>query len=140
MPIKDPEKRKQYVKEWRAKNKERLAKKEKEYRENNKDNIAKKKKEIYEKNKEQITEYNKKYKQTPKGKKINIISMWKRRGLIDDNYNKLYDDYLENTECQECGVTYGVLGDGTTFKCMDHDHETGLFRNFLCTGCNVRRH
>ena len=129
-----------YRAEYYQKNKEKILKQNKEWREKNKEKIYKQKKEYNEKNKQRDKEWFKQNAQKPEVKKKRKISQWKKRGLIHDDYSKLYDDYLENTECEECRVTYGVIGDGTgTFKCMDHDHNTGLFRNFLCNGCNIRR-
>jgi len=52
----------------------------------------------------------------------------------------LYNNYLSETHCDFCRIEFGKKGDGTgTFKCCDHDHETGLFRNFLCNLCNIKR-
>ncbi len=70
------------------------------------------------------------------------IKNWKKSGLIDsdgDNYKSLYENYKKATNCDKCGCDFGVRGDGTgTFKCLDHDHATRLFRNFLCNTCNTR--
>ena len=47
---------------------------------------------------------------------------------------------IDYGNCEECGIPYGKYGDGSgTFKCLDHDHHTGKFRNFICHGCNLRR-
>ena len=119
------EKRREYMKKYRKK-----------YYEDNKDKIKEQIKEYYEDNIDKVKEY----RQTDKGKKVNLISHWKNKGLIHDDYDDLYEKYLNSTNCQECGCAYGKKGDGTsTFKCMDHDHTTGLFRNFLCCKCNLKR-
>jgi len=95
---------------------------------------------IKEKFKEKKKEYRKQYNQTPNAKKSCIVNSWKHRGLICDDYNLLYSNYLSETHCDECRCRFGVKGDGTgTFKSMDHSHETGLFRNFLCNRCNILR-
>ena len=87
----------------------------------------------YEKdNKEKIKAYMKKYRQTPTYKKNNMICKWKRRGLICDNYLELYDKYLLAEYCDICNNKFKSTFD----RCMDHDHETGLFRQFLCRSCN----
>tara|TARA_R110002167_G_scaffold286448_1_gene491386 strand:+ start:234 stop:632 length:399 start_codon:yes stop_codon:yes gene_type:complete len=84
------------------------------------------------KNKKYMAEY----RLTDKGLKNTMISSWKQKGLIG-NYEKIYDYYLKIDNCQECECVFGVKGDGTgTFKCMDHCHKTGLFRNVLCVSCN----
>jgi len=138
------QRRKEYHNEWRLKNKEKIKeyckKYGKEYRDNNKEKIAERLKLYKEKNKEKIIQQKKKYRESPNGKKTEIIKGWKRLGLVSTNYNLLYDNYFKSTNCEECSVEYGKIGDGTgTWKCMDHDHETGLFRNYLCHGCNARR-
>jgi len=116
---------KAYLKEWREKNKERLKEYQKEYR---------------EKNKEKIKESMKVHYKTPAGKKLSTIKNWKKSGLINEDYDALYQKYIESTNCEECGCEYGKYGDGSlTFRCMDHSHITGLFRNFLCQRCNITR-
>jgi len=85
-----------------------------------------------EKNKEKIKEYDKKYKKSPQGKKSNIILEWKRRGLVHEDYDALYETYLQTNECNVCKKVFK-----TSFeRCMDHDHTTGLFRQILCRNCN----
>ena len=95
---------------------------------------------IYRMNhKEEIAKRNRKYSQSEIGKKNKLISIWTSRGLIG-NHSKIYDYYLKIDKCQECDCDFGVKGDGTlTFKCMDHCHKTGLFRNVICATCNFAR-
>ncbi len=95
------------------------------YYKNNKD----KRKAYKEKNKEQI-------------QKVNTIYNWRRNGLIDsddDNYEKIYQRYLDTSNCDLCNVilTYDRYQTSTT-KCMDHNHETKLFRNIVCHKCNTQ--
>ena len=134
------EKLAKYNKKYREKNKEERAKYAREYRKNNKEDIAKQKKEYNKNNKEEKAKYDKKYRETPNGKKSMIIKSWKNRGIKTDNYDMLYNNYLSETHCDLCRVKFGKKGDGTgTHKCCDHDHDTGLFRNFLCCSCNIKR-
>jgi len=65
--------------------------------------------------------------------KSNTIYDWKRYGLICDDYNALYETYIETMECQHCKTEFKKSSD----RCLDHDHETGLFRKIVCRGCNV---
>jgi hypothetical protein len=109
--------------------KERIKQSQRKWYENNKEKAKEKRRKWNEKNKN----YNKEYLKTPKGKKINRISNWKERGLICDNFDELYNKYLETTECAVCKYEF----DETNWRCMDHDHDTGLFRQFLCNKCNV---
>ena len=95
----------------------------------------------YQKNKEKAKAYRKVYNQSPAAKKSFLLYKWKIRGLIHDDYDDLYDKYLNATCCENCECEFGIMGDKSgTYKCMDHDHETGLFRNFLCVSCNNKRH
>ncbi len=105
---------------WKEKNKERCAETNRIWRENNKEHRA---------------EQNRAYRETPVGIKTRTISKWKSRGLIDsdgDNYEKRYQQYLEATHCNACKSEFK---DSYNRK-MDHNHETGLFRQFLCGACN----
>jgi hypothetical protein len=114
----------------------------KQYYQQNKEKIKDQKKQYYENNKDKISEQKKQYYQTPSGKKSHTICQWKTRGLIETHqytYDELYEAYIYCGYCEECNVKlttdrYTTL----TTKCMDHDHETGIFRNILCNSCNVK--
>ena len=113
---------------------------QKEYKEKNKKKMAERQKEYYEENKKERLEKQREYQQTENGKKVRIISGWKRLGLICEDYDSLYSHYLNAENCDECDIRFGKYGDGScTFKTCDHDHETGLFRNVLCSRCNIKR-
>lgn len=104
--------KKEYLKQYYLDNKEKLNKRNKEY----------------------LKEWNK----SEMGRKSNRIYKWKSRGLICEDYDKLYEYYLSIKECENCGIE---LNNGTnTTKCLDHDHNTGLFRNILCDYCNKVRY
>tara|TARA_R110002110_G_scaffold76807_3_gene202078 strand:+ start:60 stop:392 length:333 start_codon:yes stop_codon:yes gene_type:complete len=93
-------------------------------------------KNYYDNNEEKIKEY----RQSPKEKKRTTVKTWKRYGVKSEDYDLLYSNYLNSTECDNCKVSFGERGDGTnSWKCLDHSHETGEFRNFLCNYCNVLR-
>jgi len=64
--------------------------------------------------------------------KYQTIYDWKRRGLICDDYNTLYETYVKTTECQHCQTEFTEKN----WRCMDHDHATGLFRKIVCNRCN----
>ena len=119
------EERKEYNRLYRLKNREKL----------NETNRL-----HYQENKGTILETQKLYHKTPNGKKVNTISSWKKNGLISNDYEAIYERYLNSKNCEECGCEYSIIGDGVgRWRCMDHDHITGLFRNVLCNTCNIRR-
>ena len=123
-------------------NKERIAIKKKIYREKNKERIAIQNKKYNQENKERIAIQKKKWcEENPeKVREANTKNNWKKSGLICEDVNSLYCHYTNAKNCDECGVEFGEWGDGSgTFKCMDHSHITGKFRNFLCHSCNLRR-
>ncbi len=74
------------------------------------------------------------YRQSEKGKKFYTIRNWKRRGIICDDYDKVYYNYIETTDCQLCNTTFKDSYD----RCLDHNHNTGEIRNILCRACNTR--
>ena len=112
MPYTKEEKR-EYDKDYRAKNKE-------------------KRKEYQAENKEEKAAYNKKYSQTPQGKKSNIISHLKGRGMVGD-LSFIYDnDYLNCKACWVCNHDFSKYK-----KSCDHDHTTGEFRQIICHLCNT---
>jgi hypothetical protein len=125
------EERKERDKAYYEKNKEH----KKEYYEKNKEQIQ----EYYEKNKEQIKEYNKEYSQTEAGKKSNRINNWKQIGVKSEDYNALYEYYINCKYCENCDIELIEGNYGANKRCLDHCHKTGLFRNVLCHICNIKR-
>ena len=57
---------------------------------------------------------------------------WKDRGLITDEFEEIYKQYIYSTNCELCGNKYKSRND----RCMEHNHETGEFRNICCNSCN----
>ena len=57
---------------------------------------------------------------------------WIKRGLIMDNFESIYDDYIHQTNCELCGKLF----ENTKDRCMEHNHKTGEFRNIVCQKCN----
>ena len=92
-----------------------------------------------EKRNEYMRKYNQQYRLKNKEKvnKYFRIGKWKNRGVISEDYNKLYEYYLSVKECENCGIELNQ--DEATKKCLDHDHNTGLFRQVLCKVCNTMR-
>ena len=69
-------------------------------------------------------------------KKSNIISQWKCKGL-KGNFEEIYIRYEMAIFCDICECVLNVEGNYNTKKCMDHDHDTGDFRNIVCCYCNI---
>ena len=65
--------------------------------------------------------------------KRTIIFNWKKRGLIYDDYDALYEVYINTMECQHCESEFTK----NNKRCLDHDHTTGLFRKIICNQCNA---
>ena len=110
-------------KKYREENKEAIAKKEKKYREENREAINLKKKEWRERNPE-------------KDHKSNTISLWRGRGVEDEDFDLLYDVYLKETNCWICCKKFNKIKK-YDFKCLDHNHSTGEARYICCHYCNL---
>lgn len=62
------------------------------------------------------------------------IRTWIRSGVINEDFDSLYEHFINTNNCELCNVV--LEGNGKQKKCLDHDHSTGLFRNVLCNVCN----
>ena len=81
--------------------------------------------------------YQKEYRKTEAGKKASRITTWKSRGVVCDDWDALYNKYINCKNCEKCKCEL-VEGSGSgNNKHLDHDHTTGLFRNILCGKCNI---
>ena len=141
MPM-TPEEKRAYKRQWGEKNKEKIRASRKKWYEKNKERVRANMKQQYEADTEKILARHKKYREEhpEENHRINTIGSWKHSGVVHDDYNALYDQYMAATNCADCDVVLGKIGDGSgTFKCLDHCHETGAFRAVVCTGCNTRR-
>tara|TARA_R110001599_G_scaffold341216_1_gene562113 strand:+ start:45 stop:590 length:546 start_codon:yes stop_codon:yes gene_type:complete len=127
------------------------------YYQNNKDkwkvyNITQKenKKQYYLKNRDRLLEKQKKwclanpekkakYHESESYKKSYNLSHWKIWGLKGD-YEVIWERYCNTIICDLCNIELTLDKQITsTRKCMEHNHETGEFRNIVCHKCNMTR-
>jgi len=68
-------------------------------------------------------------------KRHDKIKDWKKKGLKETKefMNQIYEEYLRSEECELCGEPYSKHNR----KNMEHNHETGEFRNICCHRCNL---
>ena len=58
---------------------------------------------------------------------------WKKRGLNMNNFDEIYNKYIYATHCQLCNKQFR----SSIERHMEHDHQTGKFRNIVCCKCNL---
>lgn len=129
-----PEERKAYNRAYYLKNKEKIVKNNTSYNKDHRKLRADIQKKYYGKNREKILAYY----QTSKGLKGKRISTWKQRGIISDDYDKLYERYVSTEKCEICEVSLTTGESSGTRRCLDHDHATGEVRAVVCHSCNAR--
>jgi hypothetical protein len=127
----------EYRRAKHAENPEVRRKRDKErYYENHEESL---KKAAEERNTEKHKKYMEEFRQSEIGKKANKISSWKKSGVINDNFDELYNIWKTATNCADCDVELIEGNKGCNRKCLDHDHTTGLFRDVVCHSCNQMR-
>jgi len=112
---------------------------DKKYREKNEKKIKENKKKYSKENAERLNEKQQKYRQTEAGRKSERINAWKKMKVICDDWDALYEYYVNCWECENCGVELIEGQFGNNKRVLDHCHITGKFRNVLCHYCNLLR-
>lgn len=72
-------------------------------------------------------------------RKALTLSNWKRRGLIcreGETYDDIYNHVMSVNNCELCDIKLSSGASRYDCRCMDHNHETGYFRQVLCMRCN----
>ncbi len=112
----------------------------KKYREAHKEKYKIYMKNYFDRNREELTDYqkqyHKEYNKTEACKKKYTIGRWKKRGVITDDFDALYETYINTWNCENCDIELIAGNTGANKRCLDHCHKTGIFRNILCTTCN----
>ena len=74
------------------------------------------------------------YYKNPQEYKRSMIKGWKQKGVVYADFDELYAVYINTLTCSHCSKEFI----NSRNRCLDHCHETGLFRKIVCQGCNVR--
>ena len=69
--------------------------------------------------------------------KTDTKGRWKIQGMIctEEEFESYYAEYIYLSNCDLCGEFFKSSKD----RQMEHNHENGVFRNFVCTSCNTRK-
>ena len=116
-----PSNKKEYMREYRKKNVEKM-------RENSKKSYEKRK--LEEGFKEKKIAYQKEYRKKYPNKWL--IQHWKCRGMVDGDWEAVYEMYKKQTNCWICDRVF----DEKYKRNLDHNHETGELRYVVCNPCN----
>lgn len=126
-----------YKKKWCEANKEKIKAVDKKYYQANKEKRNAANKKYQEANKEQKSMYDKIYSKTSKSKKSHMIANWKYRGIITDDFDSIYELYIEQNHCWNCEKEFTSSKD----RHLDHNHlinDCDNIRGILCCSCNVK--
>lgn len=119
MPYKDPEKRREYERQWRARNGAKSREIKRRFYHSNRENQVNRVKQYQAENREKVSAYSRETEY--RGRK---------HGLARGEFEIMLEE--QNGRCKLCG-TPTPEGD----LHIDHDHKTGLVRGLLCRPCNA---
>ena len=69
--------------------------------------------------------------------KDDVIWRWKNYGIKTDDWDLLYDRYINTKNCEVCKTELISGNHGASKKAIDHDHKTGQVRYICCHSCNM---
>jgi hypothetical protein len=118
--------------EWKQRNKDKVAAKQKEWRENNTEKRKIAKKEWTEQNKTHCASYNKEWKTKNPEYFVNK-HLETTYGISLDDYNAILA--VQDHKCAGCGVDASKAQRSKLY--VDHCHDTGKVRGLLCQHCNT---
>ena len=147
---KNKDKIKQQMKDYTLKNKEKKRLYDIEYRKKNREKKKQQDRNWYVNNKDHRKEYDliphvlenrkawtKQYRKTYNGIKSMRLGNWKSSGIIFDDFDWLYDLYINCSKCDFCKKDFKDSYE----RCLDHDHDVHDYNNvrgILCRGCNTK--
>ena len=133
------EKKKEYMKEWRQKNKEKLNEKARELYNEKKEKVNERRRELYELKKEKKHEYYVKNKdkilelrgkERERTKNTHLV---RRYGITLQQYNEML--HKQDSKCYICKI--GIDETAKKTLVIDHCHSSGNVRKLLCNSCNT---
>jgi len=119
MPLSEQEKKREYMRKRYQENKEREREKRRKYREENKEKMRA-------------------YRKSPAGIKTKRKGIWKGRGVVWTDFDKLYERYINATHCEMCNEEFTIKINGVLNRCLEHSHTTGEVRSICCVTCNMK--
>ena len=75
----------------------------------------------------------KKYSRSERGLQTRRVRVWQSYGMRCDNWDALYERYLETPNCELCNIDIS-----TEKRSLDHDHNSGYPRFIVCNVCNSK--
>jgi len=121
MPYKDPQKAKEYAKQYAQNHREKM----KEYLYIWIKNNPEKSKEIY-----------RKYSKSEKGK-IKNRKWAKKKRLLSYGITEGILEQIKKEQNNKCAICGKIINEFTKDFAVDHDHKTGKVRGLLCMNCNI---